>query len=650
MDMSIQNNMMAMNANRMFNITTGKKTRSTEKLSSGYRINRAADDAAGLAISEKMRRQIRGLNRAADNIMDGISYCQVADGALNEIHDMLHRMTGLAIQSSNGTNSDIDREYLDQELQQLKDECDRVFKETSFNEHLIWDSPNDLVQIGTEQIRAVNPVSRSSGFDITNENFKVVPYSSMTVHANAGTGISLSWMDYSGKNHETTPASWDEIKANNYSFEISDYYGGPDGSNSDLYDASGNPYYKYQFAFRPIEEATIDDMVAALNGRNISTGASAYIVTEWENGGSGINTSASITYAAEYASRNTAAGISFDALDDGFIEPLKNSTGTNLSVHPEYTSVEQARTDTTGWKFEFNMQGIGKVTATCTGISYSSSDRTPEAQDTWWRYYTSQGRQQITGKSYSVEGNMKGLMSALTGPHGLLSAENGGNNTGSGSVSMSFNLVSDNTFAFGNTSNNRVGSMTLGFGVSPSSTEQNVLDMIKGALNDDTVLDIKKSGTNAESAYISALTPGNNTVDVPVYGGMCNIDIQAGVEAGQYINITYDCLGLQQLGIKYSDIATADSAQMAIDDIKGALQVVSGQRSVFGAYQNRLEHAYNINKNSEENTQAGESQIRDTDMNSEMVEYSKHSILEQAGTSVLAQAQQSRQGMMQLLQ
>ena len=139
-------------------------------------------------------------------------------------------------------------------------------------------------------------------------------------------------------------------------------------------------------------------------------------------------------------------------------------------------------------------------------------------------------------------------------------------------------------------------------------------------------------------------------IDSPIYGGVCKIQIQSGVEAGQFIDIIYDTLGLLQLGISGTDIKTVDNAQEALEDIKDAMQMISEQRSVFGSYQNRLEHAYNVNKNTSENTQAGESRIRDTDMSAEMVEYSKHNILEQAGTSMLAQANQASQGIMGLLQ
>ena len=133
--MVVQHNMQAMNANRMLNITTNAQSKSTEKLSSGYRINRAADDAAGLTISEKMRKQIRGLDQASTNAQDGVSAVQTAEGALTEVHSMLQRMNELAVQASNGTNSkDSDRKAIQDEIDQLNTEIDRVSETTKFNE------------------------------------------------------------------------------------------------------------------------------------------------------------------------------------------------------------------------------------------------------------------------------------------------------------------------------------------------------------------------------------------------------------------------------------------------------------------------------------------------------------------------------------
>ena len=132
--MVVQHNLTAMNSNRMLGLTTASQAKSTEKLSSGYKINRAADDAAGLSISEKMRKQIRGLTQASSNAQDGISAVQTAEGALNEVQDMLQRMNELAVKSANGTNSEDDRSYIQNEIDQLTTEIDRVAETTKFNE------------------------------------------------------------------------------------------------------------------------------------------------------------------------------------------------------------------------------------------------------------------------------------------------------------------------------------------------------------------------------------------------------------------------------------------------------------------------------------------------------------------------------------
>ncbi len=149
--MIVQHNLRARNSNRMLGLTQTTQSKSTEKLSSGYKINRAADDAAGLAISEKMRRQIRGLTQASLNAQDGISCVQTAEGALNEVHDMLQRMNELAVKASNGTNQEEDRQYIDKEVQALKTEIDRVAGTTTFNKNKLLDGNfNYDLQVGAE--------------------------------------------------------------------------------------------------------------------------------------------------------------------------------------------------------------------------------------------------------------------------------------------------------------------------------------------------------------------------------------------------------------------------------------------------------------------------------------------------------------------
>ena len=150
--MVVQHNLTAMNSNRMLGITSKTQAKSTEKLSSGYKINRAADDAAGLAMSEKMRRQIKGLSQASLNAADGISCVQTAEGALNEVHDMLQRINELAVKGENGTLTSTDRQYIQSEVKQLMSEIDRVQSTTTFNEQNLLDGSftNRGLQVGAE--------------------------------------------------------------------------------------------------------------------------------------------------------------------------------------------------------------------------------------------------------------------------------------------------------------------------------------------------------------------------------------------------------------------------------------------------------------------------------------------------------------------
>ncbi|MCR5417305.1 MAG: hypothetical protein K6E84_00110 [Lachnospiraceae bacterium] len=400
-------------------------------------------------------------------------------------------------------------------------------------------------------------------------------------------------------------------------------------------------------------------MVTSLNGRSISNGASASMSASWE----GADTSGkfsisgpSLNYGAAYASRhNSASGYNFDTPDDIFIEPslTENSGLSNLTRHPTATTVEDALTDNTGWQFSFNMEGIGPVKATVTGISYSTNDYQEEDEGRWWSWYNytynGQPRQERRGHSYSAGNTLQGLMNSLTGNTGSLPKSAGGMNDGTASYTMSMSITSDSPYSYGTGSSSTVGSMSLSFTVGQSDTQQTVLDKINRALNDTTVLDFSKSSSGNDSGSFSYMTVGSNTIEEPIWGGVCNIDIQAGPEADHVIDIMYDELGLYQLGIYTANTLTQDDATAAIDQLKTAEYVVSEQRAQFGAYQNRLEHAYKVNKNAEENTQYAESQIRDTDMAKEMVQNAKDNILQQAGQTMLAQANQSRQGMLQLL-
>ena len=185
--MVVQHNLQAINANRMLGITQGTLSSSTEKLSSGYKINRAADDAAGLSISEKMRKQIRGLDQASSNAEDGISAVQTAEGALQEVTDMLQRMNELAVQASNGTNSETDRQSIQDEIEQLTTEIDRVAETTKFNETYLLKGGKDT------QVKTLNSYDAGLKGDMYDDGGATATF---TTNLKVGDSVSIAGKEY----------------------------------------------------------------------------------------------------------------------------------------------------------------------------------------------------------------------------------------------------------------------------------------------------------------------------------------------------------------------------------------------------------------------------------------------------------------------
>ena len=187
--MVVQHNLSAMNTNRQMGTVTSALSKSTEKLSSGYRINRAADDAAGLSISEKMRSQIRGLNKASSNAEDGISLIQVAEGALNESHSILQRMNELATQAANDTNTSSDRSAIQQELTQLTSELDRIYSTTQFNTMNLLDGDftGKSLQVGALSGQVISVSIKSMEASALG-----IGYNAIKVSSNAVAGQSMS--------------------------------------------------------------------------------------------------------------------------------------------------------------------------------------------------------------------------------------------------------------------------------------------------------------------------------------------------------------------------------------------------------------------------------------------------------------------------
>ena len=481
--MVVQHNMQAANANRMLNVTTGQQAKSTEKLSSGYRINRAADDAAGLTISEKMRKQIKGLDRASTNAEDGVSAVQTAEGALTEVHSMLQRMNELATQSANGTNSNTDRKAIQDEIDQLTTEIDRVSETTKFNETYL------LKGDGSEKAHNVN--AHDAGLDGVTLDDKGDGTVAVTLKSlKGGDKISIA-----GKNYTIGSIA------------------------KDVTDAVGTP------------TAT----------SKIKVGDTEY---KYEDGNSTDSTGTNVT-AGWYVS-----GTDFTKDTKTNWDKVKKDTVADLAV--------------AGSKVTVGSKTFAIINDANTADGIDDKDSTV-----------------ITaGKAYQLQ-----------------TAE----------IVKASSIGADTAATNATADNNAYGTATTTF-----------------TLNKGTV------------SYKDALS--------------FNLHVGADADMTNKITVNIDSMNSAGLGVKGIKADTEQDATYAIDAIADAISTVSSQRSSLGAVQNRLEHTINNLDNVVENTTSAESRIRDTDMAEEMVNYSKNNILAQAGQSMLAQANQSNQGVLSLLQ
>jgi len=477
--MVVQHNITAMNSNRMLGITTGSQAKSTEKLSSGYKINRAADDAAGLSISEKMRKQIRGLTQASTNADDGVSAVQTAEGALTEVHDMLQRMNELAVQAANGTNSANDRQSIQNEIEQLTTEIDRVAETTKFNETY-------LLKGGTTKT------------------------------------------DYYMQGHDA-------------------------GLNGTLIDTARNATFKITQA-------------------SVSAGSTVTI------GGK--------TYTIGMTNVSSVQGKITSTLSSVKIDGKTYSISTdNYAAYGGKTSIANAA----GVYTVADAQKLIGTTSTliANGTSYKVMvGYTDDGVDDTDSSFISSGKALELMKSALKQANSIGVDTDVAS---------------AAKVSLKTSVALSTVFA-----ENSAGTIT--FNINKGKAE--IYDKLTFSLHVGADADM----TNKIGVDISAMTSKG-----------------LGIRG---LNVTDD-----------SGIA----ATYAIDAIADAVQKVSDQRSALGAIQNRLEHTIKNVDNVVENTTAAESRIRDTDMAEEMVTYSKNNILAQAGQSMLAQANQSNQGVLSLL-
>ena len=539
--MVVQHNMSAMNANRNLGITTGLQAKSSEKLSSGYKINRAADDAAGLSISEKMRSQIRGLNKASDNAQDGISLIQTAEGALNEQHSILQRMRELAVQAANGTETDEDREAVQNEITQLQEELTRISETTEFNTMKLLD--------GSQSGTGGATTSKGPKFGAVQENmngaFAVsnVP-ATVSVAANASTvrGTETAIWDAAGttltlnlaQNTTYTQSEIDNLIAN---------------AKQEDHDAEGTPA---EISLK-LNNGVLSVADAAMPGTKTAAGAAATAkgtMTDGEYVGADTITLTSNKYGAEL--NDMKLTIDFTA----------KAGGESVETTKEQT-YDTANAITASGEYVLHLAA---------GTEYTASD---------------------------IESILK---------------ENGFDF----SVELAGNTPDEPDTLFAQTAAATAVELTLANGA---------------GLGDDDAL-------WGQANYDSTSSSGKG------------LTLQIGANEGQTMSFTIDDMSAQALGVDGTkvDLSTQEGAQKATTVIDAAIKKVSEQRGKMGAIQNRLEHTIANLDTAAENTQTAESRIRDTDIAEEMVEYSKNNILAQAGQSMLAQANQSTQGVLSLLQ
>ena len=592
--MVVQHNMQAANANRMLNVTTSAQSKSTEKLSSGYRINRAADDAAGLTISEKMRKQIKGLDRASTNAEDGVSAVQTAEGALTEVHSMLQRMNELATQSANGTNSTTDRKAIQDEIDQLTTEIDRVSETTKFNETYLLKGDTD----GATSKVKLNAHDAGLAGKLTDN----------------GNGTATFKAD--------TLAVGDKVKIAGKEYTI--------GKSADSAD----------YAKKDTIKATVDGVGDSVTSGNTTTTIVAKVTTATATGATWAagdkfkdadGTEWTIAATTDETAHNVKATDIAKYLKDGctIVSNNDNNKLDGVAVVDDLGKNEVSIADATGITALQNGIKAGD-TVTVGGTTKTVTAETPKTYDEIKTAVAGgvAGTTKISigSKEYTLDKTTDAAAGKITQDDFLALIKDGDKVKVDTNTYTAIIKSSDDD------------SITLEDAYSKMAKELETASSI-GA---DTAATVKNNGNGTFD-----ITKG--TVDVKEALSF-NLHVGADADSTNKITVDIDSMSSAGLGIKGIKADTEQDATYAIDAIADAISQVSSQRSALGAIQNRLEHTINNLDNVVENATTAESRIRDTDMVEEMVNYSKNNILAQAGQSMLAQANQSNQGVLSLLQ
>ena len=537
--MVVQHNLNAINANNKMNMNVSGTKKSTEKLSSGLQINRAGDNAAGLAISEKMRSQIRGLSQATKNANDGISLIQTAEGGLNETHAILQRMRELAVQSANGTyQDDTDREAIQLEVDALKSEIDRIASSTEYNGMKLLDGSlgggGAVTEFGAKYGVVSTEANELKGATITSN---IAGVTVTTAHAASGKG---------GEN-----AIWDKT-----------------GKNLTLNLVEGQTY----------TQKDIDDLIA------------------------------NATQSKDAGQTNTPAEVTVK-LANGVLSAAKDQAGASSAT-------------VAGVRATAKDADIKALVGDGTNGAHGSSDTITLIANTY---------------GTAADTNMATKITIST-------------TVGAGKESVTI------------PSTDKPTEIQLNLSTGVDYTDKDIENILKEAGYDYTVKltdSLATDGDNDGHVYFNK----SGTADITVAAGAgvgkdaiantgkgLTFQIGANGVEDQRVTLNVNDMSASAIGVANADVSTQDAANKAIEMVDAAVKTVSMQRAGLGALQNRLEYTVNNLTTTNENLTAAESQIRDTDMATEMISYTKFNILQQASQAMLAQANQQPQAVLQLLQ
>ena len=597
--MVVQHNLRAMNSNRMLGLTTSVQAKSTEKLSSGYKINRAADDAAGLSISEKMRKQIRGLSQASLNAQDGISAVQTAEGALNEVQDMLQRMNELAVKAANGTMSEDDRGYIQDEIDQLTTEINRVANTTKFNETYLLKGDSDVAGEYAFSYKAPEVTFASSVTALYTADGTALDEEKAAEYLQANTGATLyqtaagaGKAAVAGTDYEVTAAQ----AASGITAGVTLYVEGVSTAIAAGADAS----------------------TLAGTSDSFATGVTVYKDSTLSSITAGAGATQATAAAAVTFFRESDGKIFTIAAGDALVDP--DATGTALTDNnstPIITSGYKVVTTATAADLN-DTSGTWATAATAAlraGTTVYQADGTTITSDSALAtYLATTGNVVYTVAPAATAGATEYTYSAPAGGEAAFYDKEG-------------NWIAENALA-------------------------NYFETTDGTTITQKA-DTKLYDKDGNELTLSATDIANTLGTPEALTGDLNLTLHVGADAtaDNKISLDLQAMSADVLGLDNLKVDGADdkNALKAIETIKEALQRVSTQRSALGAVQNRLEHTIANLDNVVENTTAAESQIRDTDMATEMVKYSNNNILAQAGQAMLAQANQANQGVLSLL-